>query len=314
MSDSMRLRLLPIEAVALSSVLVAMAAVLVLAMPLAYPDRGTVTFAAYHYLGPLVPGIALSGLIWFAIGKRSGLSGHFISMVRSLIAFAIIVFVHFNLKLWAQLINPLRFDSAYAAVDGMLPFVIAGCDALGDMFRELLPFLPNPYHEVFIGLFFLSFVLHGVFNSPKVLGELLTAVALVLLIGGVAYVVAPATGPFVFFPPSDPGTVEVQKRMFDFYETYRASGGLAYSPEFFVAALAAMPSLHVAHALVFTGYAVRYLRPCGWLYLVPLVYLMADAVALRWHYLVDLPAGALVALVSVCAARWLCRRHGVVQK
>ena len=65
-----------------------------------------------------------------------------------------------------------------------------------------------------------------------------------------------------------------------------------------------MPSLHVAHATLFTLFAFRRLRWLGWSFLVLLGFIVIEAVATGWHYFVDLPAGAALAVGCV----WLSDR------
>jgi hypothetical protein len=90
--------------------------------------------------------------------------------------------------------------------------------------------------------------------------------------------------------------------MASFQKSLRASHGGDYDSSYFVAALAAMPSLHLAHALVFLYFGLRYVRWLGFIYVVPVTFIAAEAVASRWHYLVDLPAGVAVASCGILPA------------
>lgn len=70
--------------------------------------------------------------------------------------------------------------------------------------------------------------------------------------------------------------------------------------------LAAMPSLHVAHAWVLLYYAWKHLRALGWLYLPCFLFLSSEAVVSRWHYLIDLVPGLIIAWISIRLANaWL---------
>ncbi len=77
-----------------------------------------------------------------------------------------------------------------------------------------------------------------------------------------------------------------------------------WGSHYFTGALAAMPSLHVAHATVITYYMVTsraFLAPlfvCFW------TWILIDSIALRWHYVVDAPAGLALAVFVI----WLTGR------
>jgi membrane-associated phospholipid phosphatase len=66
-------------------------------------------------------------------------------------------------------------------------------------------------------------------------------------------------------------------------------------PGYFTLPLAAMPSLHAAHAMLFTALAFRRFPWLGACFLVILLFILFEAVASGWHYVLDLPAGALLA-------------------
>ncbi len=73
------------------------------------------------------------------------------------------------------------------------------------------------------------------------------------------------------------------------------------------------PSLHTAWGLVILIFAYRQLRPLFWLYLGPIALLILSTLYLRFHYVVDLLAGAALALLGSYAiprceqafARWV---------
>ena len=78
---------------------------------------------------------------------------------------------------------------------------------------------------------------------------------------------------------------------------------------YFTASLAAMPSLHVAHATVITWSIFQarlwvVLPLFGFLWF----WILIESVASRWHYLVDAPAGLAVAAISIWLAHRLCDR------
>ena len=70
-----------------------------------------------------------------------------------------------------------------------------------------------------------------------------------------------------------------------------------------------MPSLHAGGSFLFLLYALRHAKPLRWPFAFLFLFIALDAVANRWHYAVDLPAGMALAF----AATWLAARivaHG----
>jgi membrane-associated phospholipid phosphatase len=68
---------------------------------------------------------------------------------------------------------------------------------------------------------------------------------------------------------------------------------------------AAFPSSHVAVALCTLYFSFRYLRAIRWVHLVMALLLCASTVYGRYHYVVDVVAGALTALALVPLANRL---------
>jgi membrane-associated phospholipid phosphatase len=68
---------------------------------------------------------------------------------------------------------------------------------------------------------------------------------------------------------------------------------------YFLMPPAAMPSLHIAHAAFFVWMLRRISRGLSLLALPLLLWFMITAVGLAWHYLLDLPAGFLLAAIAV---------------
>src|SRR5690606_38290906 len=66
--------------------------------------------------------------------------------------------------------------------------------------------------------------------------------------------------------------------------------------------LAAMPSLHTGGSFLFLLFAWRHAQVLLPLYLPLFAFISIDAVASRWHYFIDLPAGVVLALGCAWAA------------
>ena len=75
--------------------------------------------------------------------------------------------------------------------------------------------------------------------------------------------------------------------MLQFYQEFILTRGTAYKPSNFIMAVAAMPSLHVAHSAFFA--LMVWTRSKAWfgLFLVFCTYLAWSAIILKWHYSLD---------------------------
>jgi membrane-associated phospholipid phosphatase len=80
---------------------------------------------------------------------------------------------------------------------------------------------------------------------------------------------------------------------------------MAFIYHHFEAPGAAFPSSHVAIAIVTVSFSFRYLRPIRWLHAVDVLLLCTATVYCRYHYVVDVFAGALAALALLPIANHL---------
>lgn len=262
-----------------------------------FPAGESLGFATYHYLGPLFALISAAlGTHFVAricLHKAANPLPNLLTYGRWILVMTIGVFLHFNLKLWAPLINPTQYDSTYATIDNNFHGIIDWINGIYTNLPSAFWGMDHPYHAIYVLMFFVSFIVHGSRESRA--GEaVITGTVMVLLFGGLAYMLAPALGPFIYSGAPQ----ENQKVMWEFNREFVGTHGAFYQPRFFIAGLAAMPSLHVAHAVMFVLFAWYDVRWLAYLYILPLLYLLFAAVALQWHYLIDLPVGALLG--------WLC--------
>ncbi|CAG4883777.1 conserved membrane protein of unknown function [Georgfuchsia toluolica] len=298
-------KILPIEWLALIAFAIALLLVGVTKVDFFYPDLGAISFTASHYLGPMVPALVLplfAGMAYRILRQPNPSSEFgmaFFQRSRQTLALALIVLVHFNFKLWAQLLNPNRYDDVYQRIDTHFNVLLGIIDKANLFLATVLHLWPNAYHDIFVAMFIASFALHAIQTRTWIFDRVLFAVALVLIIGGLSYAIAPAWGPFIYGEGSNVFATEVQTHMIQFQRSLLASSGSSFSPKYFIAAVAAMPSLHIAHVMVLLWFAFRYIPVLGIAYLVPSTFLVTEAIASRWHYLADLPAGFLVAAVCI---------------
>ena len=302
------LRAIPPEILIASATLAIMLALsLIFALPIVTPSGDRAAFVGVHYIYPLV-GVALLGVITFIAGKRDVA----VSFLVAMPCYVAILFAHFNIKLWIPHINPLEFDAFYWAIDEFCRPLIDLCVFIRtDIFR-FISFDSNFYMISFMALFYGSFLYHAI-KTPEIFRKLVVAVLLLQALGALAYLAAPAVGPFIYERGIDPSITSGQHSMLEFYRHSIAAGPSWIAENGganFTVGLAAMPSLHAAGAFLFYLFAWRHGRILLPLYSMILLFILVTSIASRWHYVIDIPIG--LALAWFCA--WLADRIVVASK
>lgn len=304
----MRARLLPVEVYTLIGVIAFLALSYQRDAVWRWPDLSSFAFAYGHYLGPLIPLFllcAVSLLSGRVIMKRNG-ALDLVFLCRVAVVFSAAVMLHFNLKLWAPLINPTNYDEIFWSLDQAHPLPLDVVMALHEQVTGTLPLMANPYHDLFVLMFVVSFTLHGV-KGRESFEQLMTATVVVLVLGGFSYAVAPAIGPFIFDQSEFSGLAHQQGVMHWFHTVFVQTNGEYFEPALFTAMPAAMPSLHLANSVVFFLFAWRCFRTLAWPYGLLVLYFAVEAVGLRWHYLIDIPMGVILGwgAFRIALIRWL---------
>jgi hypothetical protein len=166
------------------------------------------------------------------------------------------------------------------------------------------PGMKNPYHDLFVMMFLCSFTLHGIKN--RLSSEIVvTAAVLIMIVGAFSYIIAPALGLFIFEPSTNLGARIAQESMMKFYQEFINSNGAYYDPAYFISGLAAMPSLHAAHAAMFWLCAWRDVRWLALFYIPVVFYIFVEAVSLKWHYMIDLVPGIIIGWACYRIAYWM---------
>jgi hypothetical protein len=233
--------------------------------------------------------------------------------------FVLVVYVHFNMKMWVPLINPHLFDQDYYAVDLALQPVLDGFLAVRQAIAGILPSADVWYLAGYMSIFVLSFLSHALgdrrWHYHNLLGLLISQI-----LGPLSYLIAPAVGPFIYERGVSAIATHTELRMYNVYLQVR-QGGAAWIAEhggqFFTYPLAAMPSLHVGTMFVMVYYAVRARLWVMPITLVAFGWIFIESVAARWHYLIDLPFGLLLAFLTIAISNQICgtppeprRRYG----
>lgn len=266
-------------------------------LPANLPDWDAFVFVQTHYLAPIELAALLQAGLVLALRRRR--LGHPIAspgLTLTLLAVtACVVFLHFNFKAWMPLVNPLVFDPSFARIDGALSPLVDAMRRLRALATDLSPVSLDPaYHLGFVALFFVSFLLHGLWDRALRFRRLVLTVNLILLAGGLSYWVLPAIGPFTDGPGMNALATEAQRQMILGLHATLSTG--AFPQGYFVQPLAAMPSLHVAQTLALAMAAWQLSRATALVYAPFVIWVAIEAVASGFHYVIDLPAGALLAL------------------
>lgn len=266
------------------------------ALPISVPSGERAAFVGVHYLYPLI-GVGIWGL--FAVfGLKRQLASTFLI---ALPCYALIMRVHFNIKLWVPTINPMNFDAFFWSTDeAMRPMVDFSFTAATWM-NSALPLPANFYMVGFVALFYISFCYHALMTPERFRALFLSALIFQGL-GALAYLPFPAIGPFLFEPGMDPSSSSAQASMLAAHQAKVVAGSAwiaANGGTHITTGLAAMPSLHTGGTFLFFLFACKYGRTLIPLYSIMLFYIMIVAVASRWHYIIDLPVGMALAWVSM---------------
>ena len=297
--------------------LVVVAISLVIGVPFSVPNERISMALGFQVVVPIGWAMATYLLVqgYQALRHKAGWSGREIAGNLANDSILIVLFVganylHFNLKGWVPLINPALFDTAYMASDESLrPLVDAFTWTSNAIRANLTPEL-RWYQFLFLVMFILSFCRFAAIRDayyPRFAVSMLLMVA----VGALSYLIAPGLGPFIYEDGNTLVTTEAQRGMYEAYQSVQTEG-VAWIEQngdaYFSGALAAMPSLHVGYASLMTYYMVKsrdYMAP---LFVLFWLWILIDSVALRWHYVIDAPAGiALCALVIWLTNRMLPR-------
>lgn len=228
--------------------------------------------------------------------------------ITFMLLFVLATYFHFSLKTWVQVINPNLYDDAYFAVDNWFQPVIDVFYWIRTNLFALVPSADDWYQAAFLLMFITGFCSFAVSRDP-IYPKFCIGVLLTMSLGGLSYMIAPALGPFIFEQGLNAKATEAQagmlwahKQVLQYGMPWIETAG----PKYFTGALAAMPSLHIAHVVVMTYFAVVVRSVLAPLFLLVCFWVLIESVASRWHYLIDLPFGLLVAIVVIWLTNRLC--------
>jgi hypothetical protein len=194
-----------------------------------------------------------------------------------------------------------RADAALSWVDtrllGVSPLALEPMQTPGVVEAFSVPY------ALFIPYIYLSAVLGTVGRPPVERDAFLTGWMLTYAISFVGYLFLPAQGPAAFHAADYAAPLHGGTFHGLVVRGVAATGGL----------FGAFPSLHVGSSLYLCAFDLRTSRLRGLTYLPVVAAICVATVVLRYHYVIDLVAGTLIALACVRLGpaqvrRWVCAR------
>lgn len=279
-----------------------------------FPASNALQFTGMSYSAPLSMIFAL-GLFMILTKRKMRLAYY---LVGSL-AYGIILVAHFNVKLWMNIINPIRWDAFFWETDQMARPVIDASYVVHKLVGAILPAENHLYLFAFLAMFGCSIVVHSM-RRFIVFRKVIFTAMLVHVLGALSYLIMPAVGPFIYETGLNALETARQEHMYTSYQALIAGGKpwiASEGSQNLFAAVAAMPSLHVASSAVFVYYAWKHERWLNWFYLPLFGFIMFEAMATRWHYLLDVIAGLVLTALAIAVTAAIFRpieAHHATQK
>jgi PAP2 superfamily len=268
----------------------------IVGLPFSLPGANALQFTGMSYA---VPFSIVGGWVLLTIlSKRKYRVFYYLA---ASLAYGVVVIVHFNVKMWMNIVNPVRWDGLYWRADQAMRPLVDGSFAVHNAVGSVLPMENHLYLFAFLAMFVCSIVVHSM-RCFIVFRKVIFTAMLVHVLGALSYLIMPAVGPFLYEAGSNALETARQVHMYNGYQAMMAGGRpwiAEYGADHMFAAVAAMPSLHVASSAVFVYYAFRYERWLGWCYLPLFLFIIVEAVATRWHYIVDIFAGLGLTAVAI---------------
>ena len=247
---------------------------------------------------------------WSRRGDRPGpgvIRAKIATDLAILALFVAVGFFHFNLKTRIFIVHPALYDPLYWAMDRQVQGLVDWAFRVRRGVAQVLPGVDQIYQFGFFATFVIAFVTLSLRND-RFYRRYAFAIIFNMVVGGLGYLVAPAVGPFLYELGLNAQATSAQEGMWWGHQQIQL-GGAAWVRDHgaaaFTGGLAAMPSLHAGNGLINLYFTAR-ARPILALVQGPLfLWILIEAVASRWHYVVDLPVGIALAVAVIALAGWI---------
>jgi hypothetical protein len=279
-----------------------------------FPTTELSIFIGFHYTSALILGgiAAICATVFGSKQSDTTLTAITLKQLSYLISFNFVIWLHFHVKMWIPLINPVRYDALYYQIDKLFLPVLHAFAIMRESIASKMGNIDPLYANLFIVMFFISFICHSAYDRLNV-RRMIMASMLVQAIGSLCYLIMPAVGPFIYEQGLSGLATKCQGSMWHGYQTLIATGPRwldQNGPRYFIGGLAAMPSLHSGASWVFLYYAYKH-KPYLLIIYIPIFsWIIIEALASKWHYLIDLPVGIVVATLCI----WMSNRIDIFCK
>jgi hypothetical protein len=232
-----------------------------------------------------------------------------------LVLFIFVIYLHFHIKMWMPVINPNLHDIQYLAIDQWFGGLLDIFRIVRGAVASIVPAVDAWYQLGFLAMFALSLWFHAA-GHRRWHHHNMVALLLVEMAGAFSYLIAPAVGPFIFEQGRNALATTAQHSMLAGFKEVQASGAAwlaIHGGSYFTGPPAAMPSLHIAGAVIMAYYSMKARLLVAPVMLILLGWIGIESVVARWHYIVDLPAGVALAVAVIIATNRVCRPRPTAQ-
>ncbi len=251
----------------------------------------------FFFFGMLIStflGITLLG--WMVFKTQNPFTReNVMAVIRVTIALFLGFYAFSHMKVLIPLVNSANYDDLLSRVDTFLFFGHSPTLLLLNIKSVLFAKLMYLSYASFYAAFPISFAAAFLSRNTTEMRRLVLGIMLIYFFGLALFYLFPSLGP-LFYTPELFADIpnKWQKVLWDGHLAVQANReSFAASPFFGVAAL---PSLHGAHALFLVMIAHKYHKKLFYAYLPWITLLYISTIYMGWHYVVDLMAGALIAI------------------
>lgn len=222
-------------------------------------------------------------------------------LLRLMISVVICFDIYSNLKAMVPLVHPGLMDDIFYAMDKILFF---GNDPYPWIEAHSTPtMLTLMERSYFFFFFFIVFGMTGsyLFGSVRWFERTVAAFIIAYILGLIGYLLFPAVGPAFYnetltYLQASAGNglkTKLLTHYIDFCNNPQTATLVRFN------GLAAFPSLHCAHSVLFMYYLGKKERWMPVILALPLVLLLISTVWLGWHWAVDLIGGLVVVWLTI---------------
>lgn len=221
-----------------------------------------------------------------------------LTIARMIIALFLGFYAFSHMKVLIPLVNSANYDDLFSQMDKFLFFGHSPTLLLLNIKSAFFAKLMSLSYASFYAAFPVSFAAAFLSRNTIEMRRLVLGIILICLFGLTIFYLFPSLGP-LFYTPELFAEIpnKWQKILWDGHLAIQANRSNFTASPFL--GIAALPSLHGAHALFLVLIAHKYHRKLFYAYLPWITLLYISTVYLGWHYVVDLMVGAVIAFICL---------------